>query len=107
MSEVADHKIPLPGGFRAQLLSVLSSLARFAMKRRGSRTGRWLLNDDPVERIEKPKKQRPQEKYLLAHELQATPGSARADWEHIALGLLIDTACRGRDLTPRSRVPRR
>src|SRR5262245_21007766 len=50
-------------------LAHLAALAKWGMKQKDGR-GRWLVQENPVDRIDRPKRVKPLEKFLTLQELQ-------------------------------------
>lgn len=78
-------------------LAGLKSLGEYGKKTKDGR-GRYHLSENPLDRVYRPKKQRPAEKYLGKVELQQLlavecPASVR-----VALDLIVDTALRASEL---------
>jgi site-specific recombinase XerD len=78
-------------------LSALASLGAWAKTRKDER-GRYVLDENPVERIERPKKDHPIEKYLTASEVRSILGAECAPNEKLALLILFETQCRSSEL---------
>ena len=74
-------------------LSALASLAKYAMRQKGDR-GKYLLTDNPVTRIERPKRQEPAIKHLSVTELRALLAAPADAGERLALALLADQPLR-------------
>ena len=77
-------------------LAHLSSIAKWAMTQKNGRG--YLLDENPLVRIERLKKAKPKEKYLMRAELRALLTVETKPWERLALDLFIDTALRVSEL---------
>lgn len=74
-------------------LAALSSLARYGMRTKLPGRGKYILNENPIERVERPKRQRPREKYLYRDEIRAI-FEAATPYERLALTLMFETNLR-------------
>ena len=77
-------------------LAHLSSIAKWAMTQKNGRG--YLLDENPLVRIERLKKAKPKEKYLMRAELRALLTVETKPWERLALDMFIDTALRVSEL---------
>lgn len=78
-------------------LAALSSLADYGLRTKGV-GGKYVLAENPVARVERPKRQKTQEKYLYAEELRALFAVEAHAEERLALRLLFDTQLRASEL---------
>lgn len=78
-------------------LSALSSLAKYALTQKDDR-GRYFLNENPVQRVERPRRIRPTRKFLRRDELTAFRTVEAEPHEAIARDLFIDTWLRVSEL---------
>jgi len=83
-------------------LAALASLGRWAKTRKDER-GKYVLDENPIERIERPKKSRPAPKFLTADELRAILAVECRPCERLALRALVETQARVSELA-RARV---
>ncbi len=73
-------------------LAALSSLAKYGMTVKGAKG--YVLTENPVARVERPRKQAPRERYLLAEEIRAILSVEAPACERLALRLLVETQLR-------------
>lgn len=73
-------------------LSALSSLGAYGARTKDAR-GRYILPENPVLRVERPRRQRPPERYLYAQEIRDIL-SAAPPRERLVLRFLLDTQLR-------------
>jgi site-specific recombinase XerD len=78
-------------------LAALHSLGVYGVKTRG-RHNKYLLAENPLDRIYRPKRQRPAEKYLYLHEVRQILAAPSTPAVSLALRLLLDTGCRVSEL---------
>jgi len=78
-------------------LSALSSLAKYGMRALDARD-RPYLDANPVDRIERPQKQRPHRPFLYREELRALVAVEAAPGEALARDLFLDTGARVSEL---------
>ena len=78
-------------------LSALSSLAMWAKTRKDD-AGKYILAENPLERIERPRPERPRREFLTADEVRAILTVRCHACERLALRLLIETQCRVSEL---------
>jgi site-specific recombinase XerD len=75
-------------------LAALSSLARYGMRTKSEGRDKYVMSDNPVERIERPKRQKPRERYLYRDEIRAMLGVEAPANERLALAFLFETQLR-------------
>ncbi len=75
-------------------LAALSALAKWAMTQKGPRGGSYVLDSNPVDRIERPKHVPPKEKWLALDELQAILAADAEPHERMALACVVDQPLR-------------
>ena len=89
-------------GLRASTVNVamaaLHSMGVYGTRSRDGR-GRYILAENPVARVYRPKRQRPAEKYLGLTELRALLAVQLPAPERLAIDLIVDTALRASELT--------
>ena len=78
-------------------LSALSSLAMWAKTRKDDQ-GRYILAENPLERIERPRPERPRQEFLTVDEVRAILAVRCHPCERLALRLLVETQCRVSEL---------
>src|SRR5262249_46963086 len=78
-------------------LAVLASLAKWGMTQKDTR-GKYFLAENPVSRVERPKRVKPPEKFLTLQELRALLTVEAKPYERLALDMFIDTALRVSEL---------
>jgi site-specific recombinase XerD len=74
-------------------LAALSSLGDYGLKIKTSR-GKYVLSENPVSRVERPKPDKPHERYLYAQEIRDLLAVSAPAYERLALRLLLDTQLR-------------
>lgn len=74
-------------------LAALASLGKWAKTRKDER-GKWVLDENPVERIERPKKSKPTRGFLTADEVRSVLAAKCQPCERLALRVLIETQAR-------------
>jgi integrase/recombinase XerC len=78
-------------------LAALHSLGQFGVKTKDAR-GRYILAENPLDRVTRPKKQRPAEKYLSLEEVRTLLTSPCPAPVRLVVDLLVDTQCRASEL---------
>lgn len=79
-------------------ISALSSLGQHGVRTKLPKTGKYILQENPCIRIERPKRQAAREKFLLRDELQKLLALDLPVRERLVVDLLIDTALRASEL---------
>jgi site-specific recombinase XerD len=79
-------------------LAGLHSLGQYGMRTKDAR-GKYHLAENPLDRVFRPKRQKPAEKYLYLAELKQLMEAPCPAHERLALDLLVDTALRVSELT--------
>jgi integrase/recombinase XerD len=79
-------------------LAALHSLGEYGKKSRDAK-GRYILAENPLDRVVRPKRQKPAEKYLYAAELRQLLAVECPAPSRVALEMLVDTALRVSELT--------
>lgn len=74
-------------------LAALHSLANYARKVKDDR-GRWIMDENPLDRVFRPKRVRAAEKYLTVPELRRLLAVGCEPEERLALRMLVDTGLR-------------
>lgn len=74
-------------------LAALSSLGGYGLKIKTPR-GKYTLSENPVSRVERPKRQQPPERYLYAQEIRDLLAVDAPACERLALRFLLDTQLR-------------
>jgi site-specific recombinase XerD len=74
-------------------LAALASLARYGMRSKQRGKDKYILTENPIERVERPKAKKPREKYLYRDEIRAMFSVATA-YERLTLTLLFETNLR-------------
>ena len=80
-----------------QKVSALSSLGTFGTRTKDAE-GRYDLVENPVSRVYRPKRQKPAERYLYAHEIKQLLAVQADAPSRLVLELLIDTALRASEV---------
>jgi integrase/recombinase XerD len=80
----------------ATMLAALQSMGTYGVKTKAS--GRYILDANPLDRVYRPKRVRPAEKYLGKDELLTLLAVACEPAERLVLELLVDTALRATEL---------
>jgi integrase/recombinase XerD len=78
-------------------VSALSSLGTFGTRTKDAK-GRYYLGENPVGRVYRPKRVRPAEKYLYAHEIKQLLAVQADAPSRLVLEILIDTALRASEV---------
>lgn len=78
-------------------LAALHSLGEYGVKTKDSK-GRYILAENPLTRVYRPKRERPQEKYLGKAEIQALLSEPCPAPVKLVVDLLVDTALRASEL---------
>jgi len=78
------------------MLAALTSLGQYGVK--AKHDGRYILAENPMMRVHRPKRHRPREKYLSRDELLAFLSVKAAAPERLAVDLLVDTALRASEV---------
>jgi site-specific recombinase XerD len=79
-------------------LAALGSLARYGMRVKDPRGKGYVLDGNPLERIERPQRQRVSRKYLYGDEYRRLMAAECSPTERVALELFQDTGCRVSEL---------
>jgi site-specific recombinase XerD len=87
----------LKGSSISLKLSALKSLGEYGKRAKGT-GGRYLLDENPLDRVYRPKRERPAEKYLYAEELKALLAAQGPAPVRLAIALLADTALRASEV---------
>lgn len=78
-------------------LAALKSLGDYGVKTKDAR-GKYLLAENPLVRVYRPKRQRPPEKYLSRDELRLLLAAPCHAAVRLAVDAIVDTACRASEL---------
>lgn len=78
-------------------LAALHSLGEYGVKSKGAR-GKYLLAENPLDRVFRPKRQKPAEKYLYLTEVKQLMAHHCSGPKRLACDLIIDTALRASEL---------
>ncbi len=74
-------------------LAALHSLGQYGARTKDTK-GCYILAENPVSRVYRPKRERPPEKYLSLDELRALLATPTTVSERLAMDMIVDTACR-------------
>ena len=89
-------------GLKASSINVklagLHSLGEYGVKSKGQ-NGKYLLAENPLDRVFRPKRQKPKEKYLYKVEVLQLLRASRPATLQIAIEMVVDTALRASELT--------
>jgi site-specific recombinase XerD len=78
-------------------LAALHSLGQFGVKTKDAR-GKYILEENPLTRVYRPKRQRPKEKYLSLAEVRALLAAPCSAPERLVIDLLVDTGLRASEI---------
>jgi integrase/recombinase XerC len=79
-------------------LAALHSLGAFGVKTKDASGKKYLLQENPLDRVYRPKRQKPAEKYLYLQELKALLALPKPAAAQLALELTADTGLRASEL---------